>query len=249
MQGRNVQSTIAMKIRKIILKTLVFLFVFCLGFTLSEMLIRSEMRCTKCQQMDDFHLFVYAYDTKQKLDDYYKMWERLFSNELGLSPKSPRVREMIAEEKKFRPLVVVGPLGVFIDNDSGAFSVRESRTHPVPLLELESDEQSKRLEVNSLVEKGWIGRRFVARFFYSADDVYEWGFIAVFREDGKIERRYSDSNGIGVLDVMEVYENGVWSIYHLNGLVWEKVGDTNAEQKWNKRLRRNCNDERHLRDF
>ena len=218
------ENIIARRASKIALKIFVFLFVFGLGFILSMLLYTDR-------QMDDFHLFVYAFDTKQKLADHYKMFERQFFDKTGLPPESPEAREWMALVKELgRPLVEVGSLAVFV-NDNGAFSVREIQSVKqesgwlLPLIELENHEQSKYLRLYSSQEKGCGMPRFHASLAYSEDGIYEKGSFSVHKEDGRLARIYVDTKGTGVFDEMHVHENNVRFIYRLNDLTWGLVDE------------------------
>jgi len=215
------EYTTTRKLRKTTLKILIFLFIFCLGF------IISELRYTGFRQMeDDFNLYVY--DTEQKLEDFYKSWQRQYLDKTGLSPEA---REWIAElREQGRPLVAVGPFAIFVDNDGNRFSIRELQPLWLPLVELEFHEQSKYLHLISSLEKSWVLPRFRAFFHYSEDGVYEKGTVSVHRKNGMPERVYFDTKRIGVFDVMHVYDydSRVTNIYTLNGLSWEKY----ATREW-----------------
>ena len=228
--GEN-QHTIAMKFRKVILKTLVLLFVFCLGYVLCAIEVMFHTN-----RLDGIHFYLYDMDYK-------------IENFKGGKEKAPSILE---KGTNLRPLVEVGPLFVFLldDGERSWFSVHERSSHTT-LVFLENRQQSKLLSFISSVEKNREVPRFMFNLCYSEDGIYERGIIAVYEEDGdsrKLVRAYADTGGIGVFDIMIVYENDITNTYRLNGLVWEKVGDENLEQKWNKRLRRGCNDGRHLRD-
>ena len=147
--------SIGKRFRKIALKTFVLLFFFCLGFMISEL-----RYSTLDHRMDDFHQFVYAYDTEQKVTDYYEMAERSLA---ALPPAEfPVMREQIAHTRQFRPLVTAGPFVVFMDNDSGFFAIEmQSR---FPLVAMQNDGQTKRLQLLSSVEKGRALPRFHASF-------------------------------------------------------------------------------------
>ena len=87
---------------KIALKVLVVLLIFSMGFTLSELrytarhqIDDSQLSGPACDQIDDFHQFVYLYDTEQKLEDYYRMRGWISLDELRLHPESPEARMMI----------------------------------------------------------------------------------------------------------------------------------------------------------
>ena len=183
--------------------------------------------------IDNFHQFVTLYDTKQKLEDYYKTMEAVFP------PGFPRASDMMARVGRDQPLVSAGPFTIFIDNDSGEFSVRDSQS----LLKIVAwgkprwalDEQSKYLQLFSLHEKGWIMPRFCAGLRYSEDGVYEGGWFAFNRENGEPDRTYYHSKKSGVFDKMSVYEYDVdmpdkfvmpmSTEYRLNGLTWEREGE------------------------
>jgi hypothetical protein len=214
------EFTITMKFRKIALKTFVLLFVFFLGFILSELSYRDRL--------DGIHFYVF--DTEQALEHFYREWERDFFDRTGVSPESLEARERIARVRSERPLVEVGPFVVFVNNDNGEFSVREIQPSMLPLLELKSHEQSKRLTFISSLEKGWKLPRFYAQLFYSEDGIYERGFFGVIREDATRERVYLDTKGTGVFDIKYVFENGVRHQYRLNGLTWERVVDESESQ-------------------
>jgi hypothetical protein len=211
------------------LKTLVFLFIFGLGFILGKLCSTEQI-----DRMDDSNQVAYAYDTEQKVEDFYKMFEIQFSEKTGLPPESPEVKEYMAmvRREQGRPLDAVGPFAFFVDNDGGKFSVREIQSVKqeanllLPLVELEISEQSKRLRLYSSQEKGFGLPRFSAQFTYSEDGIYERGHFAVHRKDGALERMYFDSKGSGAFDVMNVFEHeaGVRFIYSLNDLTWELVG-------------------------
>lgn len=180
-------------------------------------------------------MYVYADSTNQKLEGYYQTMERTILDQAldqaGLSPESPEVRKMIANIRRDRPLVMVGPFAIFVANDNGEWSVRET-PFLVPLIELKNNEQSKCLTVCSSLEKSWTVPRFVARFFYSEDGVYEWGFLSVWGKDGMHVRTYFDSTGSGIFDKMNVYENGVQVTYDLTDISWARV----AEQPYTESL-------------
>ena len=96
----------------------------------------------------------------------------------------------------------------------------------LPLVELESREQSKILSFFSTVEKDWRLPRFASELIYSEDGIYKRGYFAVHGGDGgTAERVYFDSQGTGIFDIMDVYENGIRSRYHLNGLTWKQVDE------------------------
>ena len=225
-----------MKLRtiiKIILCVLVPLVAFCLGFALSE--LRSSDQTEKMvsfqqpdqtDQIDDFHQFVYAYDTEQKLENYYKIHEEQFFDKTGFPPESSESREFMAMVRENgRPLVVVGPFSVFVKDD-GTFSVREMQIQTgsiSPLVELRIHEQSKYLTLFSSYEKGLRLPRFNAILRYSEDGIYKKGGFYISGEDGMPVRSYFDTRGVVVFDVMHVFENGNENTYHLNGLSWEKV--------------------------
>ena len=172
---------------------------------------------------------VYVYDTQQKLENYYEMFEKQFCLEAGLPPASPKVREFIDKVRELgRPLVAVGPFRIFVDNEGDKFSVREIQHDQVlsfPLVELECREQSKYMEFTSSYETGLRLPRFRATFIYSEDGSYRKGCFAVQGKDVMFERFYVDTKGIGVFDKMRVFENSMQTTYHLNGLSWEKVDE------------------------
>ena len=231
--------------RKIVLKSLVFLFVFSLGFILSELRF-TDRRGNSYQPAG-----VFVYDTEQKIEDYYTMFERQFSKEEGKPLESPEVKEFMAMvREQGRPLVAAGPFAVFVDNTGGTFSVRDISPKLegalfFPFVELKISEQSKRLDLISSQEKGGKMPRFRAQFVYSKDGVYEKGSFAVHREDETLERIYIDSKGIGVFDLMRVFENDVQYVYSLNDLTWklkrelpypDKLKDTEAHLSlWKQR--------------
>ena len=192
-----------MKLLKIALKILFCLFIFCLGFVLSEL--------RYIDRMDGVHFYVY--DTQQKIEDYHRR--------VILEGVSSEGREF-----KWRPLVEIGPFFAFhlVDSDSSRFSMHE-KSSLMPFVQLESNEQSRKLSLFSSVEKGWGKPRFGAIFRYSKDGVYERGFFSVFRKDGTPERTYFDSRRIGVFDVMHVFEDGVRVTYHLNDITWERIDE------------------------
>ena len=173
---------------------------------------------------------VYVYDTEQKLEDFYTMFERDFFDKTGFPPESPEAREFaVLVRKGGRPLVAVGPFAVFVEDDSGRFSVREIRSL-MPLVELERNGQSKHLVLSSLLEKGSWLPRFQFSFFYSEEGIYKGGNFSVNREDGTVERLYMDTKKTGVFDVMHIldYEDGITNKYRLNGLSWERY----ATREW-----------------
>ncbi len=200
------------RFRKTALTILVFLFVFCLGFILSE----------SCKdQMDGIHFYVY--DTEQKIEDYWKGKEKSIFDRIGLSPESPDAKKDMARRKnEWRPLVEVGPFFIFLseDDDRRWFTVLE-RQSQVLLAQLVRDEQSKDLRLFSSLEKDWRFPRFRSHFRYSEDGIYAEGDFAVLRKDMTPERVYFDTQGIGVFDAMYVYENGEPFTYYLNGRSWE----------------------------
>jgi len=176
--------------------------------------------------MDDFHQFVYAYDTEQKLEDFYREWEGAFFDRTGVCPESPEAREAITAIRSNRPFVAVGPFRVYlVDDDIGKrFAVRKIQS-PVPLVELGIFRQFTHLHSLSLPEKNWRVPRFRANLSYSEDDIYEGGSFSIFREDGALARRYFDVYGTGVFDIMHIFEDDIRHTYRLNGLTWERIDD------------------------
>ena len=216
-----------MRFRKIILKTLVFFFVFCLGYILcvvEVMYIRDRMN----------GIHFYVYDMEYKIENFHKRGMEKASTSTGVSPESSAAKELIAGGRtNIRPLVEVGPFFVSLldDGDSSWFSVHKISSM-VPLVLLENPQQSKRLNLYSSVEKSMELPRFMFSFHYSEDDIYERGSISVYEEvgeDRKHVRTYFDSKGTGVFDIMRVYENGIENTYRLNGFVWTKDDDWNLE--------------------
>jgi len=215
-----------MKLYKIVLKILVVLLAFCLGFILSELRYTTNDQVDDvCQQIDDFHQLVYLYDMK-KIEDYYGEIERENIGELGWNPESSETRWMIDRLRSERPLVRVGPFVIFASNDNSRFTVREQSSRST-LVSLDSREQTKTLTFASSVEKDWKMPRFRAQFTYSEDGVYEKGSfataIATRGEEVRTSREYLDTKGSGEVDVMFVNENGWVVRYRLNGLTWELV--------------------------
>ena len=218
------------KLRKMTLKTLLLLFVFSLGFILGGLCFTDHT----ADQADNSQQFAYVYDTEQKVEDFYTtIFERPFSEKTGLPPESPEVKEyMTAVREGFgRPLVAVEAFAIFVNPDGDKFSVHDNLLKEnallLPLVELKVSEQSKRLRLFSSQEKGVTLPRFNAQFTYSKDGIYERGHFAVCREDGAPERMYFDSKGIGIFDVMIVFEHehGVRFTYSLNNLTWELVDE------------------------
>jgi len=162
---------------------------------------------------------IYLYDTDQKVKDLFKRMVRVYYETEGILP----TREWIAEMTSERPILTVGPFVVVLEvNDN--WSVREL-SYAQALVSLGYYEQSKRLKLFSLPEKGWKSQRFGVDIFYSDDGIYECGYFAVFNEDRIRVRTYFDDEGIGVFNRMEVLENGIYNTYHLNGCSWEKVDE------------------------
>ena len=139
------------RLRKIILKTFLLLFIFSLGFILGELCSTDQT-----DQVDNSYPFwVYVYDTEQKVEDFYKMYERGFSEEIGLPPESPKAKEFMAMVRNQLgwPLVAVGPFAIFVNHDGDEYSVFEIQSVNEeirvrsPLITLATGEQSKRLIV------------------------------------------------------------------------------------------------------
>jgi len=169
---------------------------------------------------------VYAYNTQQRVDDFYAAIERQFSEETGFPRESPEVREFMAtaRENLGWPRVAVGPFTVFVDNTGSKFSVHETQTL-YPLVRLESHEQSKRLHLLSSREKDWLLPRFMATFTYSEDSIYKVGVFAVQGKEGTPERWYFDTKGTGAFDVMYAFENGMPTKYTLAERSWERADE------------------------
>jgi hypothetical protein len=167
----------------------------------------------------------YVYDTAQKLDAFSTMMLQASLDE----KLPPDDREYMIDRftKKLRPLAVVGPVTVFIDTDSGAYLVSESRedVFVVPLLEIEENHNQIRMTFSSRIEKGF-GKiaRFGSMFYYTKDDKYERGDFFIHGGDGDM-KIFRDTKGIGVFDEMIIAENGIRDIYRLNGLSWEKIDE------------------------
>ena len=188
-----------------------------------------HLTCGACRPIDDFHQYnVTLYDTKQKLEDYYKTMEAVFP------PGFPRASDMMALVGRDQPLASAGPFAIFVNNESGEFSVRDSQSL-MQIVEWKksgwsSYEQSKHLILFSSYEKGWIMPRFCAGLRYSEDGVYEGGWFAFDRENGLPDRTYYHNKENGIFDKMDVYEYDVDmpnkfvmpTVYRLNGLTWER---------------------------
>ena len=189
---------------------------------------------------------VYVYDTQQKLDAYYKMMEQTALDGLGLFSESPiedpRVKEIFATLREERPLAVIGPLAVFLNNESGEYSVREKPLYS-PLVTIRHHKQSKRLQFNSSIEQGWAVPQFGWFTSYSEDGVYERGIFFVHKKNGMPTRTYFDEQGTGIFDVMQVYEDGVQTTYCLTDFSWEQVDEqpyTEYLKKFEKGLLENA---------
>ena len=228
--------TMIMKFPKISLTIVICLLILCLGvilgLVLSELSYMARYQQTD-EQIGDFHQYVYLFDTEQKLEDYYKTMEAVFP------PGFPRTSDMMALVGRDQPLVAAGPFVIFVDNENGDFSVRDSQS----LMQIvvwgkprwALDKQSKYLQLSSLLEKGWTEPRFIAGLRYSEDGFYEGGFFAFNRANGERDRTYYHSKESGVFDKMSVYEYDVdvpdkfvmptMYRYRLNGLTWEREGE------------------------
>jgi len=233
------EFTIAGKSCKISMKIVICPLILCLsfsvGFILSELSYMTRhqindvhLNRTTCRTINKFHQHVYVFDTEQKLEDYYKTMESVFP------PGFPRTSDMMALVGRDQPLVAAGPFVIFVNDESGEFSVRDSQS----LMQIvvwknlgwTRGEQSKHLILSSSIEKGWIMPRFSTGLRYSEDGVYEGGWFAFDRENGLPDRTYYDSKGSGVIDKMSVYEYDVGmpdkfvmpTTYRLNGLTWER---------------------------
>lgn len=220
------KSTVVRKFSIIIQKIFFCLLMLCLGFILGELryatrhqIDDSNLCDTKCEQKDDCHQFVYLFDTKQKIEDFYR-------DELELYPENSFTRLSIDTMRRHeRPLVRVGPFFIFASNDNCKFSVRE-QSSPQSLVSLENREQTKRISFSSLLENEWKEPRFRANFTYSKDGVYERGNFCVARKDGMTERVYFDDKGRGVFDGMHIFDSAyVFTKYRLNDLTWESLGE------------------------
>lgn len=208
------ENTRGRRLRKITLNILVLLIIFCLGLILGKTIftdtannkiddqIKHQYVDTASFQMDDsddlmddFDLFVFAYDTEQKLADLYDRVEKLFFDKAGLSPESHEVKELMATVREIgRPLLNVGPFSVFVNNDTSKFTVFEKLPF-MPLVEIEwvSQKLSKRFYFNSSVERGWHLPRFQSHLVYSDDRVYMMGAFSVHGQNGMLERTYYDA--------------------------------------------------------
>jgi hypothetical protein len=150
------------------------------------------------------------------------MRERTIFEKMGNSPEAKKEIALVRSE---RPLVVVGPFAVFVNNDNSEFSVKDRTKLVFPFLIWGIHEQSKRLELFSLCEEDWAVSRFSASLYYSEDGDYERGGFTVRRKDASLVRAYIDDEGNGVFNRMVVDEDGERVTYHLNGLTWEKVDE------------------------
>jgi len=163
-----------------------------------------------------------VYDTAQKLDAYYKSWEKAF---LESELSSDVTENTFSNMRRMRPLAVVGPVAVFFDDNSGCYKVCEGDVYKPLVMYDRSNERFNRLYLDSKVENGWQFSRFSGVLSYSKDGIYERGTFSFHRDDGMPARTYLDTKGIGIFDRMYVVENGIINTYHLNGLSWEKVAD------------------------
>ena len=244
--GVGREYTFGGKLRRITLKILVFVLIFGLGFIFGE--FGSTDQTTQENQIDKSNqIEVFVYDTEEKIEDFYKIFESGFSEEMELPPESPEVKERMASIRTNlgQPLVAVGPFAVLVNHDGGTFSVHEIKSVKqeggmlLPLVKLETTEQFKRLRLFTSQEKGWGLPRFHAHLTYSVDGIYERGYFSVHREeDGALERMYFDSKGIGSFDVMNVFEHedGVRFIYSLNNFTWKLVDEQWYSEKEKKRI-------------
>jgi len=223
-----------MNFRNVSLKIAVCLLILCLGFILGSwsrtarhQIDNSHWNYPECNQIDDFHQFVYLYDTEQKIEDYYR-------DKLELHPENSSARSTIEfMRQRERPVAGVGPFIVFASNDNRTFSV--ARRCDLPQLQssylrlvtlsnsetLRSREPIKLLSFASLIEKDWSMPRFGASLTYSEDGVYKSGRFFVIGKDGRVSRTYLDNTGTGAFDTMWASENGEMFEYSLNDLTWE----------------------------
>ena len=165
---------------------------------------------------------VYVYDTQRKLDTHYQNQEKAF---LDTGLPSELTRDAIDSMRSMRPLVVAGPVVVFLDDHSGSYEVYKGNIdQPIATYD-KTHEKHDRQYLYCKVEKGWEISRFTCGFTYSKDGIYENGLIAISGKDGLPVRIYRDTMGHGVFDEMRIYENDIEGLYHLNGLTWEKVDE------------------------
>ena len=221
---------------KIAMKILIVLCIFCLGFIISELSYTARhqindvhLNYQECDQIDDFHQFVYLYDTKQKLEDYYKTMKEVFGSE------SIKARSLMNSRTYERPLVKIGPIVVCASTNTNGLYVRATSNRSV-LMSLESstleggEPSNKLLVLSSFPEKDLGVPRLNAYFSYSADDIYLGGNFGVYSEGGE-NYSYFDFDGSGRFDIMQKidYENGVLLTYRLNGLTWEPLDKVPSE--------------------
>lgn len=165
---------------------------------------------------------IYVYDTEHKIDAYFKCQEASILA-TGLPREDPDVKDTLESIRKMPPLVAAGPILVFFDDKSGSYLVREKNVDN-PIVEYQkSHELCDRQYLHSKVEKGWQLPRFSSVLFYSKDGVFEKGVFVIQEKDGRPIRAYRDTQGTGIFDEMEIFENGIMSLYRLKGLSWRKV--------------------------
>jgi len=202
-----------MRLRKIALIVLAFLAIFCMGFILSDLSYTARYQQTD-EQIGDFHQHVYLFDTEQKIADHYKTMET------KQRPEYSFARQAMARRGRDQPLVTAGPFTIFVNNDTGEFSVHESQS-PMDIVKMAIIGQTKFLRLNGLLEEGRSFPRFGAVLSYSVDSVYKRGSVSL-SDDNRTLRTFVDSKGIGAFDTMEIWENNVKTDYRLNGLTWER---------------------------
>lgn len=151
----------------------------------------------------------------------------------------PAIKKFIEELKDKPPLAAVGPLIIFYNKNNGDYSVQERDRLKFITEWTTKTERTKWKRFSSKTEKGWLIPRTEYLIQYSNDYCYEKSTFFVFDKTGKVMRGYCDTNGDGLFDRMDIFDNGLQTAYSLNGLSYEKVYEKtfdNAVKEYEKLL-------------
>jgi hypothetical protein len=168
---------------------------------------------------------VFVYDSPTKIRDFLEQLEKILIQDTGLTSNDPAIKRIIDDLKNKPPLAIVGPLIVFFNKTNGDYSVCE-RDRLKPIIELSTKSgKVKRMKFDYNGEKNLTMSRVVYLSYYSNEGTLEKIKYFVFNKEGNVIRSYIDTDGDGLFDRMDSFDEGIQTIYAMKGLFYEKVAE------------------------
>ncbi|MDR2439145.1 MAG: hypothetical protein LBE12_07240 [Planctomycetaceae bacterium] len=197
---------------KLIFYIVFLIIVFYLGYGLGT------LKSTKTKD-------VFVYDSPTKIRDFFVQLEKILIQDTGLTSDDPTIKRIIDDVKNTPPLAIVGPLIVFFNKTNGDYSVCE-RDRLKPIIEWSTESgKEKRMKFDYNGEKNLTVSRVAYLSYYSNEGTLERIKYFVCNKEGKFIRSYIDTDGDGLFDRMDIFDERIQTIYAMKGLSYEKVAE------------------------